>query len=300
MPETQNICRRVFFRWTAGASALGVAQAMLPRAGADEAKQQHWGLRLATSSIHFKQLRVEEALGQIAQLGFAGVDIWSAHAGCPHLDDVAERLGANGLKQTLAEQKLALFAFSVYRGGYPRYARLLGDAGGGIAVRGSSRPCRPAELSRKIGAFLASLKPEIDLAEKHNSYLAIENHGHALLDSTDSFKAFVDQNKSPRVGIALAPYHVQARKDSVEEAIRICGGQLFFFYAWQHATGIAQLPGHGPTDFHPWIAALAKADYQGYVNPFMHGDLPADEMSRALATSRDYLRRCYDQAVASP
>ena len=251
MHYPRELDRRDFLRWTAGAAAVGVGQAVLPSVWADEGGAKPWNMRLSTSSIHFKHLRVEEALKQIARLGFAGVDIWSAYQGCPHLDDVVNRLGAAGLSQTLAEQKLALFAFSVYVGGYPRYAKLLGDAGGGVAIRGSGAQCPPAELSKKMGLFLESLKPEIELAEKHNSYLAIENHGHALLDSLDSFKAFTDQNKSPRVGIALAPYHLQARNDSVEEAIRISGQQLFFFYAWQHAQGTAQLPGHGPTDFRP-------------------------------------------------
>ena len=47
--------------------------------------------------------------------------------------------------------------------------------------------------------------------------------------------------------------------------------QLLFFYAWQHGEGMKQLPGIGPTDFVPWLAALARAGYAEYVNPFMHG-----------------------------
>jgi sugar phosphate isomerase/epimerase len=140
--------------------------------------------------------------------------------------------------------------------------------------------------------FLAGLEADIELCEQHNSYLAIENHGNALLDSLDSFKAFVDINRSPRVGIALAPYHLQAISASVEKAIEISGKQLLFFYAWQQAPGVGQLPGHGPTDFTPWIAALSKVNYRGCVNPFMHGDVKPDAMSQALAASRDYLKQC--------
>jgi len=253
-------------------------------------------MRLSTSSIHYMHLPIERACEEIAKLGFEGVDVWSAHAGCPHLDDVQDRLGAKGLKELLGKTKLELFAFSVYRGGYPRYAELLGGAGGGVAVRGSSRPCEPSELQTRMREFLEALKPDVELAEQHNGYLAIENHGHALLDSVDSFKAFVDLNRSPRLGIALAPYHVQGLKQSVEEAIAICGKQLFFFYAWQRGPGTSQLPGHGPTDFTPWISALAKAGYGGFVNPFMHGELGTEEMSAALVKSRDYLLKCAKEA----
>jgi len=294
----QQIDRRRFIATTACAALAGAAGNSCPAAEAPGSKAgSPWQMRLSTSSIHFMREPVENACQRIAKLGFDAVDIWSAHAGCPHLDDVQKRLGAAGLKQTLAELNLKLFAFSVYQGGYPRYAELLGQSGGGVAVRGSSRPAESRELVPRMRAFLENLKPEIELAEKYDSLLAIENHGHALLDSIDSLKAFADLNQSPRLGVALAPYHLQASGASVEKAIEICGNQLFFFYAWQRAKGVAQLPGHGDTDFTPWLAALAKIRYRGHVNPFMHGDLPSDEMSRALGASRDYLTKCFERAV---
>ena len=279
-----------------GGLAAGATAAVAPRLMAGEAEGK-WAMRLSTSSIHYLHLPIEQACERIAGLGFEAIDIWSAHAGCPHLDDVAKRLGPNGLKELLAKTNLKLFAFSVYAGGYARYAELLGGAGGGVAVQGAAGPCKPEELTTRMRAFLEGLKPLADLAEKHNSYLAIENHGGSLLNSLDSFKAFVDLNRHPRVGIALAPYHLQAIKASVEDAIAASGRQLLFFYAWEHGGGTQQLPGHGPTDFTPWIAALGKARYAGYVNPFMHGDIAPDVMSAALTKSRDYLRECYQKGL---
>ena len=107
-------------------------------------------------------------------------------------------------------------------------------------------------------AFLEKLKPEIELAEKYNSYLAVENHSGSLLGSRDSFQALVDLNRSDRVGVALAPYHLQAEGISVEEVIGIVGKQLLFFYAWQKADGVKQLPGVGPTDMTPWVRAWER------------------------------------------
>lgn len=299
-PQTMTrIDRRQFLAATASVAAAaavpGVFTLASPlRAAADEKK---WPMKLATSSIQYTKLPIEQACERIAALGFEAIDIWSAHAGCPHLDDVQKRLGPDGLKEVLAKNKLKLYAFSVYAGGYARYAELLGKAGGGVAIHGSAGPCDPKELTQKMKAYLEALKPEAELAEKHNSYVAVENHGHALLDSVDSFKAFVDLNKNPRIGIALAPYHIQARKEKVEDAIAALGKQLFFFYAWQHGGGTQQLPGIGPTDFTPWIAALAKAEYAWYVNPFMHGEPEPDAMTEALAKSRDYLKACYAKAM---
>ena len=181
---------------------------------------------------------------------------------------------------------------------YPRFAELLGKAGGGLAVR-EARYGKIQNLAAEMKAFLEQLKPQLELAEKFNSRIAIENHADSLLNSMDSFKAFVDLNRNPRLGIALAPYHLQAAGISVEEVIGIVGKQLLFFYAWQHAEGMKQLPGVGPADFTPWIAALARAGYAEYVNPFMHGHPGPEEMAKGLATARDYLVRCHQKVVAT-
>ena len=291
----KNLTRREFLKVMGLSAAAGITTASCSDVG-KRGDGEKWRMRLSTSSIHFMQLPIEQACERIAKLGFEAVDIWSAHEGCPHLDDVAKRLGPDGLKELLAKHNLKLSAFSVYKGGYVRYAELLGGAGGGVAVRGSTRPCKPEELTARMRQFIESLKPLIELAEKYDSYLAIENHGHALLDSLDSFKAFVDINTSPRLGIALAPYHIQTLKASVPEAIRVSGKQLLFFYAWQHSPGPEQLPGIGPTDMTPWIRALASIRYARYVNPFMHGHPEADVMAANLAKSRDYLKACYRKA----
>lgn len=296
--DEQGIKRREFLIGVAWATA-GAAGARLLGARPAAAAAAAWKMRLSASSIDYSKVPIEQACERIAALGFEAIDIWSPHAGCPHLDDVQKRLGPQGLKDLLARHNLKLYAFSVYAGGYPKYAELLGQAGGGVAVRGSAGKCDPKELSAKMKAFIDSLKGQLELAEKHHAYLAIENHGGSLLNSLDSFKAFVDTNTHPRLGLAVAPYHLQAAQASVEKAIAIAGKQLFFFYAWQKAGGTGQLPGHGPTDFTPWLAALARIDYKWYVNPFMHGEPPPDEMTKALEKSRDYLKACYEKAVGA-
>jgi sugar phosphate isomerase/epimerase len=290
--ETRHsLSRRSFL----GSAAVGLAAASVPPAPGFAAtpldSRPPWRCRFSTSSIHFKQLPIEQACERIAALSFEAIDLWSAYQDCRHLDDALVRLGPEGLGALLAKHRLKLYAFSCYVGGYAKYAELLGKAGGGVAIQGSAAPCQPAELTAKMRAFLESLKPLAELAEKQRSYLAIENHGDALLNSLDSFKAFVDLNQSHRLGLALAPYHLQAAGASVEEAIRICGQQLLFFYAWQNQLGLDQLPGYGPTDFSPWLRALAKVNYRYYVNPFMHGEIEPDAMSAALAKAKAYLKK---------
>ncbi|MEI8375544.1 MAG: sugar phosphate isomerase/epimerase [Planctomycetota bacterium] len=257
-----------------------------------------WPLRLSTSTVQFGSLSVENACERIAALGFTAVDFWHAGFQSPHLNEIQKRLGPEGLKELLAKHHLKLCAFTCYNVGYPKFAELLGKVGGGLAVR-EARYGKVKNLTAEMKALLEQLKPQLELAEKYNSRIAIENHADSLLSSKDSFKAFVELNKNPRLGIALAPYHLQVAKVSVEEVIGIVGKQLLFFYAWQHAEGMKQLPGIGPADFTPWIAALAQAGYAEYVNPFMHGHPGPVEMAKGLTTARDYLVQCHQKAMAT-
>ena len=302
--SAERATRRGFLsRAAAGLAAAGTLPVVRAAAKPIVPGQDRWRMRLSTSSIHYLDLSVDEACSRIAELGFEAVDIWSGHQGCRHLEE-CRKMGASALVYLLGTHKLGLFAFSTYRSGYARYAELLGGAGGGVAVQGSAAPAKPGELTAKMKKFLETRKPLVELCEKWDSCLAIENHGGALLSTLDSLKAFVDLNTSPRLGIALAPYHVQGSKESVIEAIKICGKQLFYFYAWQRAPGIGQLPGHGPQDFTSWIRALGDVDYRGCVNPFAHVHLKPKDMSAALQKSKDHLtlayRRAYGHIQAPP
>ena len=297
---SQPLSRRTFLQQSGAALAgVGLAGMLSTRAAAGE--QMPWPLRLSTSTVQFSSLSVEQACERIAALGFAAVDFWPAGFGCPHLDEIEKRLGAEGLKDLLAKHKLKLYTFTCYNvganAGYPRFAELLGQAGGGLAVR-EARYGKVKDLTAEMKELLEQLKPHLELAEKYNSRIAVENHDNSLLNSRDSFKAFVELNRNPRLGIALAPYHLQTAGIPVEEVIGIVGKQLLFFYAWQHAEGLKQLPGIGPSDFTPWLAALAKAGYTEYVNPFMHGHPGPAEMAKGLATARDYLVQCHRKGMA--
>lgn len=289
----QAVNRREFLRRAGGVLLAGSSCASWAATAGDRDAKTPWKMRLSTSTVQFSSLSIEEACRRIAALGFSGVDIWSAYQGCPHLDDCLNRLGSEGLSDLLRRHRIELTAFSTYVGGFAKYARLLGELGGGVAIQGSAGPCPPEELTARMKRFFEELKPLVELAEKTKSYLAIENHGDALLDSLDSFKAFTDLNPSPRIGIALAPYHLQARNASVAEAIQVSGSQLLFFYAWQKEPGLGQLPGIGPADVKPWLATLSDIRYPRFVNPFMHDHPEPTAMGAALEKSKAHLENVY-------
>ena len=69
--------RREFLQSAAGAAAILLAPSLAT--SAPPAAASAWRLRLSTSSIHYKELPIEQACARIAELGFDAVDIWSAH-----------------------------------------------------------------------------------------------------------------------------------------------------------------------------------------------------------------------------
>jgi sugar phosphate isomerase/epimerase len=292
--------RRRFLRGTAALALSGLSG----RASAEPV--QPWRMRLAFSSVMLAELPIEEVCERAAKLGFEAIDIWCPFFGkCKHLTDVITRLGPAGFKELLAKHKLTLASFTIYRVGeevvgFPAYADFIGKFGGGVVVRESEyTKVKPGDLTAAMRTFFEKLKPQIEKAAETKVRLAIENHSDALLNTLDSFKAFVDLNPAPeQVGLGIAPYHLQHIKAPVEEAIRTAGSQLLFFYAWQAGGGMKQLPGHGPADFVPWLKALAEIRYAGFVNPFLHGEPKPEELSAAMTKSCTYLKDCHRQATS--
>jgi len=302
-PQRWGISRRQFL------AASATAASCWPLAGALEAQSAaspQWKMKLSTSSLHYRGLPLVDAVKRISALGYEAIDVWAhfewAGPVCEHLEEGLQGMGPEKFQALLAEHKLALNSASCYSVSFSSFAKLLGDCGGCVVVRGSGTldksDTSAAGLARQMTAFFESLKPDLELAEKYNCTLAIENHsGDALLDKLDTFKAFTEVNRNPRLGIALAPYHVQINGESVEESIRVAGKQLKFFYAWQHGNDTTQLPGIGPTDMRPWLKTLAEINYEGYVNPFMHFEPEPDPMSEALTKSRKYLLDAYAEVI---
>lgn len=297
----ETITRRRFLR----TAAFPIAGMTIPGLAARAAvADSPWQMRLAFSSVMLAELPIEEVCEYATKLGFEAIDIWSPFDRCRHLADVSERLGPDGLRKMLEKHRLALASFTTYGSKtdserFPQFADFIAKSGGGIVVRESQYIDSPPDnITAAMRAFFENLKPQIELAAASKVRLAIENHSGALLNSPDSFKAFLDLNPAPQhVGIGIAPYHLQGIKAPVDEIIRSVGNQLLFFYAWQTGRGIRQFPGHGPLDFVPILKALADIRYAGFVNPFMHGYLEPDVLAQAITQSRNHLIDCHRKAT---
>lgn len=298
MKISHDISRRKFICGTSAAVASMTTGCFTAMSKEEELPAKEWEMKLATSSVMFDRLPFEQVCETVARLGLPAVDIWGPFtwggAQCQHLADIKKTLGGNGLRELMTKHKLEVAAFTSYSTPYSDYWELIRDYGGGIVVRGTGeKPVAVSELIPRMKVFFDKLKPDIELAKEGKAMLAIENHGNSLLDSHDSFKAFVELNPDPdHVGIAIAPYHIQGQKTPVAEFIRTAGTQCLFFYAWQRGKDSNQMPGVGPADFTPWLSALAKINYRRYSTIFMHGHPPADQMETSVAESKKYLLKC--------
>ena len=287
--------RRTFLQTTSKQFLAGGLLASLPMPGLFAADRNPPKKPLySCSTVNFTSLSLEKTCERIAALGFDAVDIWGYFGACHHLQELANDLKAEGLKTLLEKHRLKLGSFSVYGTTYSAYAKLLGQCGGGIAVRGS-RDRRKDSVTEDMKDFLEELKPDLELCEENDSYLAIENHsGGALLDQTDTLKAFVDLNRNKRLGIALAPYHLMIHRESVADAIRICGSQMLFIYFWTNEEGEKQMPGVGQTDVSDWFRALNDIKYPHYITPFMHHEPEPDRMAELHRITRRYLDKTFE------
>ncbi len=291
MRYDNDISRRSFVRNT-GVAMAALAAGSLSGVRAEDNPAKKWHMKLTTSSVMFDELPIENVCEIVSRLGLPAVDIWAPFQRCTHLADIKTRLGGKGLRELMIKHKLEVSAFTSYLTPYSDYWELIRDYGGGIVVRGADagREAEPKLLVPRMKKLFENLKPDIELARKGNARLAIENHNGSLLNSYDSFKAFVELNPDPEhVGIAIAPYHIQRYQTPVAEFIKTAGSQCLFVYAWQNGKGTAQMPGVGPADFKPWLEALAAIDYPHYSTIFMHGHPAANEMEALLAKSKKYL-----------
>jgi sugar phosphate isomerase/epimerase len=305
--QQKDIPRRHFLRSALGSSLCSSA---FLNACAKIEEPQSWKMTLSTSSVQYRTESLEEALRRIGKMGFEGIDIWSHFEWggplCKHLEEGLEA-GMDQFTAFLKENHLRLTTATCYRIPADQFAVQLGKLGGCVVVRGSTNEfgsgaeLSAAELQSSMKKFMESIRPQADTLAANQCVLAIENHaGGALLNTPDSFKCFLDLNDHPHVGIALAPYHIQRIQESVPDLIRLIGSRLKFFYAWQLEGGRKQLPGIGPVDFTPWLKALSEMNYQGPVNPFMHGEATPDQMDSDLGESREYLLSTYRKVISPP
>ncbi len=113
LSNDNNITRREFVRNTAAAMAA-VSACNVSTAYAEDKAKERWNMKLATSSVMFEDLPIEQVCERAARLGLTGLDIWGPFGKCQHLEDIKKRLDGKGLRELMTKYKLDVAAFTAW------------------------------------------------------------------------------------------------------------------------------------------------------------------------------------------
>ncbi|QDU45045.1 Xylose isomerase-like TIM barrel [Symmachiella dynata] len=306
MTTHSNALTRRQFNSLLGLSAAGLACAPLANAAEKTLK-----LRYIVGSSMYGYTKLAEILPEVRKTGATAIDIWPKRHGDQR--EQLDELGEEKFVELLKQNDVTLGCITQYPlgpFGLQDEMRLASRLGCPTMVTGGSGPkdLKGSELKAAVGAFVEKMKPHLAVAEETGVTIAIENHANNLIDSPDSLKWLIELRPSKHLAVALAPYHLPQDEKLLADLIRTLGNGIAMFYAWEHGMGcmtklpkeqeLMQMPGRGPLDFAPLMAALKSIDYQGWTEIFMHPvprGIPiletTTEVTAEINRARDYLAK---------
>lgn len=270
-------------------------------------------LRYILASSLYGKLKLEDIVPEVRKTGAESLDLWpEIHA---NQREQMDAMGHDAFSALLQKHGVRLGMTTRYDlgpFGLGEEIKIVRRLGGSLIVTGSHGPkgLVGAECKKAVGVFVEKMKPHVAAAEEAGVTIAIENHANALVASPGSLRYFAEFSKSPRLGIAFAPYHLPQDPQLLARLIEDIGPRLVHFYAWQEGRGcfkklpkneeLEQMPGRGKLDFRPILASLKKIGYQGWTEIFMHPvprGIPILETAPKITEEINRARKYLDEAV---
>jgi sugar phosphate isomerase/epimerase len=279
-----SVSRRKFLRLTAAAAAGAVAAHRIPAAAGSPPGR--FRFRFVLSTNQYGTMPIADIVPEMHRAGCDALDIWAGRWG--NQREQIDRLGHGNFAALLARHRAKVGTYTCMDPGFARsepHLRAMKKFGGDTVVAGfpgggpGAKDLRGDDLRRAIRASAEKLKPIIAVAGELGVKLAIENHLNGLLEPPESLNLLVDAIPDRHVGVAFAPFHLPQDPALLGRLVGDLGERLFYFYAWQYGDGSGdlpparqkrQLPGVGPLDFRPMLAALKRNRFDGWTSIFMH------------------------------
>jgi len=300
--------RREFLASAAAASS-GLLAVGVPHVSA--AEKPGFKLKYIVGSCMYGYMDLATIVPDVTKTGSAALDIWPKVHGNQR-EQLAE-MGEERFSALLKRHNVQLGCITQYKLGpfnLKDEMRLAARLGCHTMITGGKGPrgLKGAALKAAVRDFIEKMKPQLEVAAETGITIAIENHGNNLIESPDSLKWLAELRPSKHLGVALAPYHLEQDAKKLADLIETLDEALTMFYTWQHGEGcmkkmptekeLLQMPGRGPLDFGPLLAALRKINYSGWTEIFMHHTprgLPiletADAVTAEINRARDYLEK---------
>jgi sugar phosphate isomerase/epimerase len=261
------------------------------------AAKEPFRLHYMLASSMYGKLPLAEILPEVVKTGATSIDIW--REGHANQREQIDDLGLETFAELLKKHGVSMACTTIWSRPFAEECRFVKQMGGKLLVTGFVPENEPE-------TFIETLKPQLAVAEETGVTVCIENHGGGF----DAIRRFADAAESvAHLQVALAPYHLPQDADALGKVIRDIGPKLGLFYAWQHGLGatrklpkeqeLLQLPGRGPLDFTPALAALKEINFAGPTEIFMHPvprGIPiratAAEVTEEINRARAYLSTC--------
>ncbi len=278
----KSLTRRDFVRIGAG-SALAAGQVV--SAIAAEPKRDAFKLRYVLSTNQYGTLPIQDIVPEVKTAGYEGLDIWAGRWG--NQREQIDFMGHEKFAAILKEHGVKVSCYTCMHPGFGKsepHLRAMLKFGGNQIVAGfpnapGGKDLRGDALRKAIRGSLETLKPIIGVAGELGVELAIENHLNGLLETPDGVRMLAEESKEKHVGISFAPFHLPQEPELLGKLVDDVASKIFYYYAWQLGDGSGdlapskqkrQLPGVGPLDFKPMLAALKRRKFNGYTSIFMH------------------------------
>jgi sugar phosphate isomerase/epimerase len=277
------------------------------------AAEEPWRLNYMLASSMYGSLPLAEILPQVKKTGATAIELWPKKHGTQR--EEIDAIGHEKFAAMLREHGLSFGGTTRYDLGPFKLTEeisVVKKLGGSFIVTGGSgewKNVTPDQLKVNVKGFVEKMKPHAALAAENAITIGIENHVNNLIDTPDSLRWLADEIRTmPGIGIALAPYHLPQDTKLLSELIRHIDQKMTLFYAWEHGKGcmkpmpkeeeLQQLPGRGPLDWKPLLAALKSVNFTGPTEIFMHPTprgipiLPtSDETTAEIVRAKEYLDR---------
>lgn len=261
--------------------------------------------RLGCSTITFRMLDLEGALGRIAAADLRAVDLGVIARFCPHADPVAATdADAHRLRDQVEAAGLRVASVNAWSLTHlndpdsvelPYLRATLRLAVGVGAPVVSVQPGRAvdredwADAARQVASQLELLGAE---ARDLGVALAVEApHKGTLAQEFGDVRALVDLLDEELVGIALDTSHVLNAGATIAEALDCYGPRVRHVHLRDYLDGsILVTPGDGEIDFAAVADGLERLGYEGsYSLELEARDATADDMDRELRRALDHL-----------
>ena len=276
---------------------------------------------LGAEILPYHDFPLDVALGELANLGFTHVNLWSSRAPLAHHvnpgDDPAE------IRRLLAKHGITPTALTMY-GKTQDEMRQRIEFAADLGIDTVVFDCE-AHYPEFVGSFVP---PLLTTCERVGVRIAVENHltvpftadfesgGHEEerwsegIDTFAQIKRLITDIDSPYLGVCVAPPHLWVMNETVSEVITYLAERkkLFFYYVWDidreyrrgldgldFGPGEKQLPRpDGTLDHAVLLRRLADVGYEGIASLKCHGTAgwPLEYVTSQFRVSAEYVRGC--------